>query len=438
MKNKRKLILAAVSVVFILAAILCIVFLTGGNDNVVKQNGPADEQSQASPTPVVIETPIPTENSDNSQQEENVPKDGQNNQTGQENVVKKDVKVKAVYLSANSAAVPSRIDQIINLAKNTELNAVVIDIKERFGKIYYDTDVELAKENGLVEPLYDPKEVIKKLHDAGVYVIGRIVCFNDDGLGAKRPDLAILKTDGKQWRDENSAKGYIWVNPYKQEVIDYNIQLAIDAVEHGFDEIQFDYVRFPSGTGKYVDYGSDVPEKSEAISGFLKKAYHELHEVRGVKVSADVFGYILISTTTKDTIGQDLEQLVENIDIINPMVYPSHYSNASKKVMGNGVGQKINGILYTKPDTDPYGVVYNSLLEAKKRIENTNGKGPDVVVRPYLQAFTAKYLENGYYIPYGAKEIRQQIQAVYDAGYEEWILWNSENKYPEGAFLSNP
>ena len=122
-----------------------------------------------------------------------------------------------------------------------------------------------------------------------------------------------------------------------------------------------------------------------------------------------------------------------DIDYICPMVYPSHYANSSRGVMGNGYGQEISGVLFTKPDFEPYRIVNLTLLNAKNKLAEIDGYKAGM--RPYLQAFTASYLPDGYYQQYGAEQVRQQVQGLYDAGYEEWILWNPSNIYPEGAFL---
>ena len=223
-----------------------------------------------------------------------------------------------------------------------------------------------------------------------------------------------------------------WTNPYLQGVLDYNIEIAKEAVELGFDEIQFDYVRFPTASSKQVSYGENVPTKTEAISGFLKKANEEIKKVKDVTVSADIFGIVIESDRDGNAIGQQFDEMGLYIDYICPMIYPSHYANASKGIFGNGVGQKINGVLFTAPDLDPYGVIYQALLKTKSRIgEASEFKAK---VRPYLQDFTIKMIE-GYYQTYGVKQVREQIQAVYDAGYEEWILWAGNNKYTESALL---
>lgn len=338
------------------------------------------------------------------------------------------IKVKAVYLTGPSGGMSSKVDKIIALAKTTEINTVVLDIKED-GSINYESNLDLVKKYGAVNKYYNPESLIKKFHDNGIYVIGRIVTFRDKTLATKRADLGIKTPKGTLWLENGKDP---WTNPYNEEVWDYNIAIAKEAVSKGFDEIQFDYVRFPTGRKNDFNYGTNVPAKSEAINGFLAKAEKEIHQDLGVPVSADVFAIIIESKGDGQSIGQIIEEVGKDIYCISPMIYPSHYANASNGIMGNGVGQTINGIPFTKPDLEPYKVMYNALVSAKKKIsEVPNYKAK---VRPYLQAFTAKYLPNGYYQTYGAKQVREQIKAVYDAGYEEWILWDPGNKYQEGYF----
>lgn len=341
---------------------------------------------------------------------------------------KADVKVKAVYVSG-SVANSSRFDQLVDLVNTTELNSIVLDIKES-GTVNYDSQIPLVKELGLVKKLYNVDDILKKCHDNNIHVIGRIVVFRDDGLATKANKYAIKKPSGAVWTE---GKHGAWTNPYLQEVQDYNIEIAKEAVSLGFDEIQFDYVRFPTAKASEVNYGENPPEKSQAISEFLKKATEEIKKVKDVPISADIFGIVAESDRDGKAIGQHFDLLGQHIDYISPMIYPSHYANDSKGTMGNGVGQRINGVLFTKPDLDPYGVVHQSLLKMKDRISTA----PDfnAKVRPYIQDFTAKYLPTGYWQTYGKKQVRDQIQAIYDAGYEEWILWNSGNSYTKDALL---
>ncbi len=344
-------------------------------------------------------------------------------------VAKEPVKVKAVYMTGNIAGSSSRFEHFIELVNTTELNALVIDIKEG-GFVNYESQVPLVKELNLYKKLYKVEEILKKCHENNIYVIGRIVVFRDDELANKKPEFAIKKPNGSIWTEGSHGA---WSNPYIDGVQDYNIAIAKEAVELGFDEIQFDYVRFPTAKAAEVNYGENVPEKTEAISNFLKRASEEIKAVKDVPVSADIFGIVAESDRDGKTIGQHFDLLGQHIDYISPMIYPSHYANDSKGSMGNGVGQRINGVLFTKPDLDPYGVIYQSLLKVKDRIAAVPEFKANV--RPYLQDFTASYLLKGYYQTYGVDQVRAQIQAVYDAGYEEWILWSGKNQYTEAALL---
>ncbi len=325
----------------------------------------------------------------------------------------KKIKARAIYLSGTSAGSTKVLDKYIDLINKTELNAVVIDVKEG-GKVNYKSSISFIANNNLSVNYFDPEKVLKKLHDNNIYVIGRIVCFRDDGLARARPELAIKKVDGTLWT-EGKLGG--WTNPYNEEVWKYNIEIAQEAVNLGFDEIQFDYVRFPTAKKSEVNYGEQSLTKKETINSFLKKATEKLRDGMGVPVAADVFGIIAESKSDGEAIGQDLDTVGLDVDYICPMVYPSHYAK----------GQQVNGVTFAKPDFEPYQVVLQTLLKAKDRISAI----PDynAIVRPYLQDFTASYLREGDYQEYGAKQVREQIQAVYDAGYEEWILWDGRNTY---------
>jgi hypothetical protein len=329
----------------------------------------------------------------------------------------KTIKAKAIYLSGNSAGSEQVLDKYISLINTTELNAVVIDIKEA-GKVNYRSSIPFVSENNLDANYYDPKEVLTKLHENGIFVIGRIVCFRDDGLARARPDLAIKRVDGSIWKE---GKLGAWTNPYSEDVWDYNIKIAEEAIDLGFDEIQFDYVRFPTAKKSEVSYGDNMPTRIEAINNFLKKASEKIRDEKKTPLSADIFGIVAESVTDGRTLGQELESIGMNIDHICPMVYPSHYAK----------GQIVNGVVFEKPDFDPYGVVYQTLLKTKNRLSQVEGY--KATVRPYLQDFTASYLPDGDYQQYGAKQVREQIQAVYDAGYDEWILWDGRNRYTEAA-----
>ena len=338
------------------------------------------------------------------------------------------VKVKGIYVSGWTAGTKTRLNELIEKINNTELNAMVIDIKEDKGKITHLSNVETVREIGAaVNMMGNVDEVIKKLKENKIFPIARIVAFKDPIAAEKRPDLAIKSEDGRIWRDN---KGVAWLNPYNRGTWDYLIDISIEAANLGFMEIQYDYIRFPTdGNVKTIDYGSIAEEvtKADIISEFLTYAKEKLSPYV-VDVSADIFVIVPIVDGDYDQIGQDLEMISKDIDYICPMVYPSHYANVAQ----NGVGQKVNGILYKQPDLEPYGVVYNTLVVTKEKLEASEAKAK---VRSYLQDFSTPWLGKGNYQIYGGEQVRQQIQAVYDAGFEEWILWNPENRYSRDGLL---
>lgn len=408
LKNKR-LFLASIILILTLAGSAACINLNRNRDN-RSMRGEENRNSQIK----------------YSQQNTNKDNNAENPPTAKP--VKNDVKVKGVYVTGTSAGNKKYMEKLVNLINTTELNAVVIDVKED-GRVNYPSGVKTVKDIGAYQRLYDADEVLKLLHDNGIYVIGRIVCFRDNYLAQKRADLAVKRKDGSVWRENGSIA---WTNPYNREVWKYNIDIAKEAVEKGFDEIQFDYVRFPAVSDKEVNYGENTPPKADAVSDFLKEAAVEINKL-GIPVSADIFAIVCETPGDREGIGQVLEAVGMDIDCISPMIYPSHYANASHGMMGNGVGQSINGILFKAPDLKPYEVVYNVLLKTKERVSKVDSYRAKV--RPYLQDFTASYLPNGYYQTYGPKQVRQQIKAVYDAGYEEWIFWDAANTYTESAFL---
>ncbi len=331
------------------------------------------------------------------------------------------IKVKALYLTGWTVGSTAKVNHFIELTKNTEINSYVIDIKDDDGKVGYESQVPEVKANGTWLKKYDPDKVLKAFHDNGVHVIGRLVAFKDPAYSVKRPDLAIKSTNGGIWKDNKKLS---WLNPYNKDAWAYLVSIAKEAVAKGFDEIQFDYVRFPSdGNKKTMDFSGMTKEKYQAISEFLTYAANEMP---GVPVSADVFGIIFESPADTEGIGQYLEEVGKNISYISPMVYPSHYA----------YGQIVNKVEFPAPDLEPYKVVYNTLVKGKERLSKVSDYKAGV--RPYLQDFNASWLrpKNGkkMYQNYGAEQVKEQIKAVYDAGCEEWILWDPSNTYDEEAF----
>lgn len=337
-------------------------------------------------------------------------------------------KVKGIYVTGPRAG-SAGMEDLIRLVDETELNAMVIDVKNDEGNVTFKlTNEEILQDIPVLDQIVqmqagvryirDIQALMQEVKDHDIYTIARIVCFKDPCLAAAQPELALRKPDGKPVTDAN---GLAWVNPYKQEVWEYLTELAEMAADLGFDEIQYDYVRFPVGSdADAADYGVDMEAypKRQAIQDFLSYAGDRLHE-KGCVVTADVFGTIIGSETDVQTVGQDYTALGQTVDAISPMVYPSHYAN--------GVfGLKV-------PDAHPYETVSAAMQGSAEELQSIP-EAERAVVRPWLQAFTATWVPG--HISYNGTQIREQIQAVYDAGYEEWILWNATNRYSPDGLLA--
>ena len=327
------------------------------------------------------------------------------------------LRVKGIYVTGPMAG-SGGFQDLLTLVDETELNAMVIDVKNDEGQITYSMSLESAGDMGVcVAYIGDMESLMAQLKEHGIYAIARIVCFKDPSLAQHRPELALMKPDQTPIVDAN---GLAWVNPYRTEVWEYLTDIALEAAQDGFDEIQFDYVRFPIGEdADQADYGVDMESypKQQAITDFLSFASEKLDE-RGIPVTADVFGTIIGSETDVERVGQDYARLGETVRVLCPMVYPSHYGNG---VFGLAV-----------PDAQPYETVLEALTDSREELEAVP-EGQRAVVRPWLQAFTAVWVPG--HISYNGEEIRQQIQAVYDAGYEEWFLWNATNRYTADGLL---
>ena len=322
------------------------------------------------------------------------------------------VKVKGIYVTGPAAG-SERMEQLIDLVSSTELNTMVIDVKNDEGNLTYKMEVQAsANLEAGIRYVKDMPALVERLHQQGIYVIARIVCFKDPVLAAARPELALRLPDGKAVMDAN---GLAWVNPYKEEVWDYLCTLAECASRDGFDEIQFDYVRFPIGNdANAADYGVDMSTypREAGLTDFFNYASKRLHE-KQIIFGADLFGTIIGSDVDRDRTGQNYLSIAEHTDAICPMIYPSHYAN---ETFGMNV-----------PDQYPYETIANALQLSKEELGETDS--PKGVVRPWLQCFNAIWVDG--HITYGSKEVHDQIQAVYDAGYEEWFLWHASNHYEQ-------
>ncbi|MUG43641.1 putative glycoside hydrolase [Paenibacillus woosongensis] len=323
--------------------------------------------------------------------------------------------VKGIYVTAYSAG-GSRMDQLIDLLDSTELNSMVIDVKDDHGYITYKTDNTKLQELGQPQPfIRNMDALMERLDKHEIYPIARVVVFKDSVLAKKHPELSFVHSDGSVWANGN---GEAFVNPYSKEVWEYNVEIAKEAAKLGFKEIQFDYVRFPEGFEKRADtlkYHKDERSRVDAVTSFVKYAKEELQPL-GVKVSVDIFGYAA-SVPAAEGIGQDFVKISENVDIICPMIYPSHYTT---------------GWFNAKdPDKAPYQTIRGATIDTQKKLEPLGDKQP--VIRPWIQDFTASWLGKGHYTKYGKHEVEEQIRALKELNVDEYLLWNASNRYTSGV-----
>lgn len=325
------------------------------------------------------------------------------------------VKAKGIYLS--SSYFNKRLEAAIELADNTEINAMVIDIKNDAGFITYQMDCETAKQIGACSTtIGDIDETIKRLKEHGIYLIARIVTLKDPMLADRKPELALKNKDGTIFRDSSRLA---WVNPYEDKVWDYLIEVCKQCVAVGFDEVNLDYIRFSTDKGmSNVDFGPKAEEMTriEVITNGIRRICEEIKPL-GAFVSCDVYGAIISSSVDAKIVGQSYFNMAKYLDYICPMVYPSHY------------GDGYYGIDY--PDCHPYELVYHALMDSQKVLYMLDPEENKAEVRPWLQDFTATWVTH--HLKYGEKEVRDEINAVYDAGYSQWLLWNAGIVYTEGA-----
>ncbi len=310
---------------------------------------------------------------------------------------------KALYLSFYGIGSTKLREAALGLIDKTELNAVVVDVKGDRGMIAFKTSLPLAEQarSNQLTTMRDAKAMLDRLHRDGIYAIARIVVFKDDPLATARPDLAVKRGSGAIFKDRERLA---WTDPFNEEVWDYNISIAVEAARLGFDEIQFDYVRFPDAPGLKFSKPTDLKDRIAAISDFLTEARRRLTPYN-VFVAADIFGYV--TWNLDDThIGQRLEELAGVVDYISPMLYPSCFQFG------------IPG--YRNPVAHPYEIVFLSLQNARER------GIPSIRFRPWLQAFRDYAFDRR---EYGGAQIRAQISAAEKFGSDGWMLWNPRNQY---------
>jgi hypothetical protein len=331
--------------------------------------------------------------------------------------------VKGIYLSADGATNPELFEENMTLLDETNLNSVVLDVKDDYGNITMDLPSEDDVLNENETNSIDNEGIMQTFEDKQIYPIARITTFKDTNLANADPSRTFLTESGEVW---TNGGGDAFLNPYNKDNWAYLVEVAKSAARAGYKDIQFDYVRFPEGfetfgetltydMGDYAEYGKASTEARQmVIADFLAYAREEL-EPYGVDVSADIFGYVTDVVATPG-IGQNYNMIAENVDVISSMIYPSHW------------GPGYFGLDY--PDLYPYEVV-QAYMEKENALNAELSSPP--VSRPWLQDFTASYLAEGTYAEYGAAEVQEQIDAVIESGTNEYLLWDASNTYTTGV-----
>lgn len=316
--------------------------------------------------------------------------------------------IRGIFATAHSAG-GANLSRLLQLIDDTDLNAMVIDVKDDHGYITYETgNPELEAYGTTRRIIRDMDTLMETLEQHEVYPIARIVVFKDTVMAGEKPEWSFLE-NGNVWINNRREA---FVNPYVKEVWDYNIEVAKEAAKAGFKEIQFDYVRFPEGFETRADrlqYTSlEDQSREEIVTEFVKYAREQLNPL-GVRVSVDIFGYA--ASAPASGIGQDFNGISKYVDVISPMIYPSHY--------GPGwFGSPV-------PDAAPYTTIYGANIDTHKKLEEIDEYKP--IIRPWIQDFTASWIPG--YIPYGKEEVEAQIRALKDTGVDEFLLWNASNVY---------
>ncbi len=312
------------------------------------------------------------------------------------------IEVRGVHLTAALASLPGKLDEFLAL-EHDGLTTLELAIKDENGEVgFVPSSVPLASAVGAARDYYEPREVAQRAHERGIYLVGRVVVFEDPLLSGGRPDLAVRGTDGSVWRD---AAGLGWANPYDKRVWKYNVDLAVAAARAGFDEIMFDYVRFPSdGSVDRAVYGSRGSlTKRDAVPAFLRYANRRLDPF-GVRVSAAVFG---LSAARDMGIGQIPRRMAPYLDTIYAMTYPSLFGSGELGLQD--------------PSRAPGATVARALRKFELAL-----RGRRTLVVPWVQDFS-------FTVPYGLDEVRAQIEAARLSGAKGYLLWNAECVYTDGA-----
>lgn len=314
--------------------------------------------------------------------------------------------VRGLYVNRWAAQSPNRMRAMIAMADSTEVNALVLDLKDEFGLNFTTRDSLVRRNAGNAGTIPNLRALIDTMKAHGIIPIARLVVFKDSVAARMNPHHTILQADGTPWRDK---QGLTWVNPYDPDIREYNIRVAEEAARAGFEEIQFDYIRFPEpyqSLPPQVFTGADGLSKPRALARFLREACPRVRTL-GARCTADVFGLVTTVNGALE-IGQQWEVLAVETDVLLPMVYPSHYPRGAFGI--------------ERPNAEPRRVVYEAIVKARLRNEKLGIDNAEHV-RAWLQAFTLGEPA------YGPEQISEQTQGVYDAGYDGWILWHPGSRY---------
>lgn len=325
--------------------------------------------------------------------------------------------VKGIYLTSSTAAWKSRFAEIIDFVDKTEVNALVIDVKDGYGRLAFTPVNEALAPYASAKPeISDLKAFTAPLREKGIYLIARIFVFQDPAFAEAQPDLALKWADGRLWRDN---KGVPFLDPAAKDVWKYNVAVAEEVIVGGFDEVQFDYIRFPSdgktSLAKYPFWDGVTP-RHEVMRQLFVYLDRELRVKQGIKTSVDLFGFTMVYHDYDLDIGQLLRDALPHFDAISPMVYPSHYPNG---YLG-----------YANPAAYPYEIIRHNFEKGNVLIEAMRAEDPErelATIRPWLQDFDLG-------AEYDAKKIQDQIRATDEGGGSGWIFWNARNVYNEPAY----
>ncbi len=322
--------------------------------------------------------------------------------------------IKAVYANIDLLTTEGGLDSLIEIANATEINSIVIDVKE--GAVFYDSNVPFFEDTGTIRPFYDLDNLLAKLEENEIYAIARVVVFQDPLVAEARPDLAVHDINGGLWLNE---QGIAWVNAFHEELWDANIDLAVELVERGFDEIQYDYVRFPSdGDLATAEFGREYTGEAReaAITEFIKRSHDAINAAGGF-LAADLFGFVTI-VDEEQYIGQRFSALEPHLDFVCMMIYPSHFETGN---IASAPGH---------PNDYPYETILESLQRAEQIVPGSGAK-----FRPWLQDFSYGYNDLR---DYSAEDVRAQIDAAEEFGASGWMLWGNPFNVTVEALNAEP